>query len=185
MGRKIELLPPIIIDGAASCDARGAPPRAQRHRTDKWRIDMTTRHTHRRALALGLATALALAAPAGLSAHAAPPAHPASVGMHHKKGGHDAGTTPLHAHGKRMRQFQGTVASVAGDAVVLQLQGHQDITATVTISETLTPGALAALTPGERVHIAAVATSPAGDAYVAVRVVIGRRAFGDTDKKTR
>ena len=147
---------------------------------------MTTRHTHHRGFALGLAAALALAAaPAGLTAHAAPPAHPASGGTHHKKGGHDAGTTPLHAHGQRMRQFQGTVAAIAGDAVTLQLQGHQDVTATVTISETLTPGALAALAPGERVHIAAVATGPAGDAYVAVRVVIGRRAFGDTDKKTR
>ena len=146
---------------------------------------MTPRHTRYRGFALGLAATLALAAaPAGLTAYAATPAHPASVGAHHKKGGHDAGTTPLHAHGQRMRQFQGVVTSIAGDAVTLQLQGHQDVTATVTISETLTPGALAALTPGERVHIAAVATSPAGDAYVAVRVVIGRRAFGDTDKNT-
>ena len=147
---------------------------------------MTTRHTRYRGFALGLAATLALAAaPAGLTAHAATPAHPAGVGAHHKKGGHDAGDTPLHAHGQRMRQFEGTVASVAGDAVTLQLQGHQDVTATVTISETPTPGALAALAPGERGHIAAVATGPAGDAYVAVRVVIGRRAFGDTDKKTR
>jgi len=74
-----------------------------------------------------------------------------------------------HAHAQRLRQFQ----------------GHQDVTATVTISATLTPGALAALAPGERVHIAAVTTSPAHDTYVAVRVVIGRRAFGDTHKKTR
>ncbi len=36
---------------------------------------MTTRHTHHRGFALGLAAALALAAaPAGLTAHAAPPA---------------------------------------------------------------------------------------------------------------
>ncbi len=147
---------------------------------------MTTRQTRHRPLALGLAAALALAAaPAGLAAYAAPPAPLASVGAHHKKGGHDAGTTPLHAHGQRMRQFEGVVTSIAGDAVTLQLQGHQDITATVTISATLTPGALAALAPGERVHIAAVATGPAGAAYVAVRVVIGRRAFGDTPKKTR
>lgn len=147
---------------------------------------MTTRQTRHRPLALGLAAALALAAaPAGLAAYAAPPAPLASVGAHHKKGGHDAGTTPLHAHGQRMRQFEGVVTSIAGDAVTLQLQGHQDITATVTISATLTPGALAALAPGERVHIAAVAIGPAGAAYVAVRVVIGRRAFGDTPKKTR
>ncbi len=147
---------------------------------------MTPRHTRYRGFALGLAATLALAAaPAGLTAHAATPAHPASVGAHHKKGGHDAGTTPLHAHGQRMRQFEGVVTSIAGDAVTLQLQGHQDITATVTISATLTPGALAALAPGERVHIAAVTTGPAGAAYVAVRVVIGRRAFGDTHKKTR
>ncbi len=152
---------------------------------------MTTRQTRHRPLALGLAAALALAAaPAGLAAYAAPPAPLASVGAHHKKGGHDAGAT--HALPQRIRQFQGTVASVAGDAVVLQLQGHQavtqSVTATVTISETLTPGALAALAPGQRVHISAVATGPAGDAYVAVRVVIGHRAFGRGDsnkKKTR
>jgi len=90
-----------------------------------------------------------------------------------------------HAHAQRLRQFQGVVASVAGDAVTLHLQGHQDVTATVTISATLTPGALAALAPGERVHITAVATGPAHDTYVAVRVVIGRRAFGRAATKTR
>ncbi len=41
-------------------------------------------------------------------------------------------------------------AGLTAHAATLQLQGHQDITATVTISATLTPGALAALAPGER-----------------------------------
>jgi len=149
---------------------------------------MTPRHTRHKPLALGLAAAVAAAvalavAPAGLAAHAAPPAHPAGVGAHHKKGGHDTGV--MRAHVQRLRQFQGTVASVAGDAVTLQLQAHQDVTATVTISETLTPGAHPAPAPPARGPNTAVATGPAGAAYVAVRVVIGRRAFGDTPKKTR
>jgi len=80
--------------------------------------------------------------------------------------------------GPDKKQFEGTVVSftpdASGGALVLRVKGSRDITETVTISNTLTPGAAAALSPNERVH---VSVRKVEGAYVATRVVIKNRVF--------